>query len=63
MQALSNAAKSCASLPHDELRKKICDVAVEKCIHFALPSKRTQCNIDEAGNSRCCCGEAKKRGY
>ncbi|KAF8654908.1 hypothetical protein HU200_061337 [Digitaria exilis] len=37
MQALSNAAKSCASLPHDELRKKICDVAVE--VHDVFVAK------------------------
>ena len=36
---------------------------LQKHIHFALQTQRTQCNIDQAGNSCCCCKAYKKRDY
>uniref|UniRef100_A0A0A9GGL1 Uncharacterized protein n=1 Tax=Arundo donax TaxID=35708 RepID=A0A0A9GGL1_ARUDO len=39
LQALSNAAKSCASLPHKELEESICQVAVP--VHGVYVAKPT----------------------
>jgi len=40
LQALSNAAKSCASLPPDELNKSICQVAVP--VHSVFVAKHEE---------------------